>query len=87
MTSFRKSVEWALGTGASTVEAWPLMLLRGTKLHKNKLKLGLVEDFIEEADNNIRTESRIPHVISSPSFTVEDWQKMRSIANGINSRV
>ena len=60
--------------------AFPLMLLRGTPLHANKSKLGLVEsNEISHADIP-RVQEDITHVVSSPSFTYDDWKRMSAIA-------
>ena len=49
--SFKHSLSWATEcTKASKVDAFPLMLLRGTPLFYRKLELGLVEGYIRYAD-------------------------------------
>jgi radical SAM superfamily enzyme len=80
LQSFQESLNWANQRGAASVEAWPLMLLRGTALYKRKDELGLVEGILDEPDDEIRVETSIPHVVASPSFSEEDWRSMRALA-------
>jgi hypothetical protein len=49
------------------------MLLRGTPLYEDRAKLGLTES----------VGDRIPLVVSSPTFTVEDHARMAQIAEGL----
>ena len=62
------------------------MLLRGTKLHENAEKLGLVSSNQVGVNIHQRVGSGIPHVVSSPSFSLDEWYKMNAIAEEINSR-
>ncbi|MBZ0152259.1 MAG: B12-binding domain-containing radical SAM protein [Planctomycetes bacterium] len=68
LDSFRRSVDFAL-KHATSVRAFPLLLLRGTPLHGRQRELGLVED-----------DSVIPQVVAAPTFTRDDHQKMAAIA-------
>lgn len=64
----------------STIHAFPLMLLRGTPLYEQKHALKLVESTDVRFDEIPRIQKDIPHVVSSPSFTYEEWLKMGKIA-------
>jgi len=79
----------------ATIRAFPLMILRGTGLDSVNIKeqFSLIEDanlanevFLNEANikqQNVdykRQLSNIPHVISSNTFTRNDWIKMCKIA-------
>jgi hypothetical protein len=56
------------------------MLLRGTELFERKKELGLIENY-EVANEDIdRVQDGIPHVISSPSFSYDDWKEMSRIS-------
>jgi len=81
--SFQKSIDFCKNLSVPTIYAYPLMLLRGTPLYENKKKLGL----IESTDINIninRVQQNIPHVIASPSFTIEDWYLMAKMAESLD---
>eukprot|EP00112_Aurelia_sp_Birch-Aquarium-sp1_P015054 Seg3303.2 transcript_id=Seg3303.2/GoldUCD/mRNA.D3Y31 product="putative methyltransferase MJ1487" protein_id=Seg3303.2/GoldUCD/D3Y31 len=85
--SFKESIAWCLDQGAETIMAFPLMLLRGTPLHANKGKLGLVESNEISHPDIPRVQEDITHVVSSPSFTYDDWKRMSTIAaDMLNSR-
>lgn len=81
--SFQSSIDFCKQFYVPTVYAYPLMLLRGTPLYDRKAKLGIVES----TDVNVavnRVQTNIPHVISSDSFTVEDWQAMAAMAEALD---
>ena len=67
--SFEASVDWCLARGVPVIKAFPLMLLRGTALERDRDRWHLRE-------NN----EPIPAVIASDSFTTADWQYMRSLS-------
>lgn len=79
-TSFKETVEFCMKKGAPTIHAFPLMLLRGTPLEKQKQKFGLVESNEIASLEIPRQQDHIPHVVASPSFTYEDWKKMAKLA-------
>lgn len=56
------------------------MLLRGTPLYEQKHALKLIESTDVHFDDIPRIQKDIPHVVSSPSFTYEEWLKMGEIA-------
>ena len=76
LASFVDSVNWCLDRRGSTVDAWPLMLLRGTPLHAQQAKLGLVES----------TDTRIPIVVQSDTFSRADHDEMARIAASLQHR-
>lgn len=83
LQSFQASVQFCKSNHVPTIYAYPLMLLRGTPLHEKKNELGLVES--TDIDLKIdRALKDIPHVISSPSFTYEDWIEMAKIAESLD---
>ena len=71
--SFEESIEWCRERGVPKVRAWPLMLLRGTKIHAERAKWGYVESVGE----------RIPVVVESRWFSRDDHSRMSSIASGL----
>jgi radical SAM superfamily enzyme YgiQ (UPF0313 family) len=73
LDAFRRSVEFAK-EHATSVRAYPLLLLRGTPLHGRQSELGLEED-----------ESDIPQVVAAPTFTREDHQCMQAIAHELEA--
>lgn len=72
LDSFRASVDWCLQHRISLVRAFPLLLLRGTKLHDRRADWQLV----------VRDEI-LPTVTSSSTFSESDWQAMDDIANAL----
>jgi len=70
--SFGASVEWCVARGVPTVRAFPLMLLRGTQLHRDRARWRLVEN-----------DEPIPLVVESSTFSRTDWDGMRRIANSL----
>ena len=70
---FQSSVDWCLEQGVPKVRAWPLMLLRGTKIYDERKKWGYIES----------EGRRIPIVVESRWFTQEDHIKMAEIAGAL----
>ena len=70
--SFRSSVDWCLRRRIPVVRAFPLLLLRGTKLFHDRAnwKFAL-------------SQGLLPVVNSSSSFDASDWQEMDAIANAL----
>jgi radical SAM superfamily enzyme YgiQ (UPF0313 family) len=61
--SFHASVQYCLDKGIQTIHAFPLMLLRGTKLHEDREKHQLVEsDQVSFSEDIPRVYRDIPHV-------------------------
>ena len=71
---FQESVDWCLERGVPRVRAWPLMLLRGTKIHTEQEKWGYVES----------TGERIPIVVESRWFSRSEHSRMADIASGLS---
>ena len=69
LESFKASVDWCVERGVPLVRAFPLMLLRGTPLERDRARWGLVEN-----------DEPIPLVVQSNTFSRADWDAMRDIA-------
>ena len=83
VSSFQKSIEFCKTLEIPVIRAFPLMLLRGTPLYDRKKELELIESSdLPQLDLN-RLMVDIPHVISSPSFSFEDWKEMARIAESL----
>ncbi|CAG8488064.1 7106_t:CDS:1 [Paraglomus occultum] len=80
LTSFKQTIDFCLRHKVPTVKAFPLMLLRGTPLYDRKSELGLVESYEVASPDIDRLQVDIPHVVSSPSFTYEEWKEMAAMA-------
>ncbi len=89
--SFLSSVNWCLERSVPVLKAWPLMLLRGTRLDVERSKWGLVEEVDSSALNELHQEGvgfgralrimkTIPHVVASNSFSRNDWKKMCEVS-------
>jgi radical SAM superfamily enzyme YgiQ (UPF0313 family) len=71
LETFRKTIKDLQSMKCKKIKMYPLMLLKGTELHKDKEKWGLKEKIME---NNI------PLVVKSNSFSEIEWQEMKKIA-------
>lgn len=81
LQSFQESVLFCKSLNISIIHAFPLMLLRGTPLYEQKQALQLIESNDIQFEYKIpRIQQHIPHVISSPTFTYEEWIQMGEIA-------
>ena len=84
--SFHRDIDWlTTNVPMLAVEAFPLMLLRGTPLFAQRKNLGLVET-VDCADHPLlrnRVQTFIPHVVESPWFTEAEWRDMASTAAGL----
>ncbi len=76
LDTFKASIEFIEKNGCKMIKAYPLMLLRGTKLFEQRENWGLKEDIIGEFS--------IPTVTSSNSFTKNDWLIMNDLASKLN---
>ncbi|PHQ83304.1 MAG: B12-binding domain-containing radical SAM protein [Thalassobium sp.] len=74
LASFRESISWCWRQQVPVIRAWPLMILRGTPLEKQREEFGLVES----------ENGAIPHVIASNSFTREEYCEMERLADATN---
>lgn len=69
LESFVETVRWCLEREVSVIKAFPLLLLRGTELDRDREAWGLFED-----------GGDMPMVIASNTFTETDWQAMAQIS-------
>lgn len=83
VTSFQKSIDFCVQHKVPVIHAFPLMLLRGTPLYERRAELGLVESEEIASASIDRIQDGIPHVVSSPSFTYEDWKTMAKMADAL----
>jgi len=74
--SFKDSIEYLQHRRVDIIKAFPLMLLEGTQLLKDKDKYKIVEDVIDDGG--------IPHVVESYSFTRGEWQVMHQYAQNLS---
>ena len=74
----------APGLAIEMMIVFPLMLLRGTKLHGRAADLGLVTCDSLNVDLTDRVGSNIPHVVASRTFTFEEWLVMNREAERVN---
>jgi len=73
LESFKETIHFLEDIGCDNIKAFPLMLLRGTKLYLNKNNFGLKEKKI----GNLQ----IPYVVESASFSENEWIKMNDLVN------
>ncbi|KAJ3120122.1 hypothetical protein HK098_004866 [Nowakowskiella sp. JEL0407] len=87
--SFEESIQFCQALKPTNLIAWPLMLLRGTPLYRDRDKYEMSErtflfdekhQLYECEGKNERIHSGIPHVVSSSTFSKEDWIQMRQLA-------
>jgi hypothetical protein len=69
LESFIQSVRWCLDRQVPVIKAFPLLLLRGTKLELERERWKLVVD-----------DETMPEVVQSDSFTRQDRETMESIS-------
>jgi coproporphyrinogen III oxidase-like Fe-S oxidoreductase len=77
LDTFKATVAKLRVMDCKRIKAYPLMLLKGTKLYKEKTQWGLKECSLHENHN-------IPTVISSNSFDEKEWNDMKTYAGGLN---
>jgi len=70
--SFRESIGWLESRGVRRIKAWPLMLLRGTELDRQRAQFAMRETRLGDFG--------IPVVTSSNSFSEDEWNLMRETA-------
>jgi radical SAM superfamily enzyme YgiQ (UPF0313 family) len=78
LDSFSQSIQFLQDRGVSSITAFPLMLLEGTQLSKDRDSYGIKEGYIDN--------SGIPHVIESDSFTKKDWVAMSKLAEKLKNQ-
>lgn len=69
LESFRNTIDWCLSMKIPVIKAFPLMLLRGTEIEKQKHLWGLIE-----------SNDTMPVVIESNTFTNREWLQMGNIS-------
>ena len=74
--SFEASVRWCRDRGVALVRAFPLMLLRGTGLDRDRQRWGLIE-----------STDAIPVVVASDTFSLDECARMREIADSLDGDV
>jgi len=72
LASFRETVDFCLRQRIPVVKAFPLMLLRGTELERDRARWALEEN-----------DDPIPAVVSSSSFDAWDWGQMARLADAL----
>lgn len=84
LDSFKRSLDRAHASGARRVDAHPLMLLRGTELHRRRSELGLVEglDAFRHVEGGAarRVQRFIPHVVATPAMSSNEWREAAALA-------
>lgn len=74
VASFERSLEWCLDRQVPVIKAFPLMLLRGTELERQRDRWALRE-----------TDSAMPVVCGSDSFDEHDWAYMARLSEALHA--
>lgn len=77
--SFQQSIDFLNQNGCHKITAFPLMLLKGTELYRQKANWAMKEEPLGDFN--------IPTVTSSNSFNKSDWLEMQGIANDLMTNV
>lgn len=72
--TFIETVQWCLDQKIPVIKAFPLMLLRGTPLERDRQTWGLITD-----------GHKMPKVIASNSFTHNQWRTMDRVSNALKA--
>lgn len=72
LESFEASLAWCLEREIPVIKAFPLLLLRGTALERNRSQWGLVD-----------SGDAMAMVISSTTFDQEDWRQMAQLSEAL----
>ncbi len=72
LESFIQTIGWCISKGVPTIKAFPLMLLRGTELEERKKEWNLLESV-----------GTMPVVLSSDTYSVEEWKAMAKISQAL----
>jgi radical SAM superfamily enzyme YgiQ (UPF0313 family) len=84
LDSFKTSIEYCQRHNVKVIHAFPLMLLRGTPLYEQKEKFNLIESDEGVCDEIDRVQQYgIKHVVSSSTFSYDDWRKMAELAGNL----
>jgi radical SAM superfamily enzyme YgiQ (UPF0313 family) len=76
LDSFKDSVRWCLERKVPVIRAFPLLLLRGTKL-----------DLERDRWNLVVTDDSMPEVVESSTFCRKEWNAMLRISEALNKTV
>lgn len=74
LASFRETVQWCLDRRIPVIKAFPLLLLRGTELERDRAKWALHAD-----------DDDMAIVRSSSTFTEADWRAMQRLSDGLEA--
>jgi radical SAM superfamily enzyme YgiQ (UPF0313 family) len=72
LESFEASVTWCLDREVPVIKAFPLVLLRGTALERDRDKWSLVD-----------SGGAMPMVLRSTTFDVDDWHEMARLSDAL----
>ena len=72
LESFETSVDWCLKRNVPVIKAFPLLLLRGTALERDREKWNLVS-----------SDGVMPMALRSSTFDANDWQYMARISEAL----
>lgn len=72
LDSFLASVQWCLDRRVPVIKAFPLMLLRGTQLDRERIRWGFRERGLH-----------MPVVVAANSFDEQEWMEMARIAEAL----
>ena len=87
LDQFKDDVGWCQrNLPSALIDAFPLMLLRGTPLYEQKAELGLVEQHSVAHPLLSDIQRFIPHVVETPHMHRCDWDAMASLALDCRSR-
>ncbi|MCC5814660.1 MAG: radical SAM protein [Leptospira sp.] len=73
--SFQRSIDFVIDNGCENITAYPLKLLRGTKLESQREEFQFREMTMGDFD--------IPFVVESNSFSEADWWQMKELADSL----
>jgi hypothetical protein len=73
LASFRESVRWCLERHVPVIKAFPLLLLRGTKLDLERARWQLVVE-----------DEAMPQVVASSTFSRAEWRAMLAISQQLS---
>ncbi|XP_068757270.1 uncharacterized protein [Montipora capricornis] len=85
--SFQNTIHQLHEKTDGSLVAFPLMLLRGTPLYYQKNKFGLIEGTEIAHPILERIQKFIPHVVTTPSMSYEDWMTMADMAVSLQEQL
>lgn len=74
LSSFMETVDWCLKRQIPIIKAFPLMLLRGTPLERDRAQWGFITD-----------DQAMPKVIASDTFGPNEWKIMNRISTALQA--